>query len=482
MLIRIGQYLPLSPFIICSCLASVVQLVLGADLTIVIMAFFSLILSVLILNYRGFYNILSMFGFVLCLKYTVIPVFFKTLLLERIDEGLWAPFESFAMILFGYITLYLSIYLVDIIGVKEGYYQYTLNTKKLRMYGWTFFIIGYVCSILHVINKPEMYGYTVERGFGGFGLFIGLNYLGIIFYTFSYLIESNGKRAFGYVNIIMLILMFFEAMVGNTKAHFGTGLLGVVFSIIYYNKGFPFKYVLIGTLGSLLFVFILTPAIHYLRNPIFKTAKIDDKVMMVFEVLPKLFDPSTHIEVTDEVVTIANSLFNYFPNDILVDRIEMIQDMDLILSRIDTEPEMGFPLLAENLKKLLPSFLVEKNDFSEVDLISFYYATRLNGSAGFPTIGVFATNTAMFGYVGGTFFTFIIFAVYFFILRLLVNADLYKNLWGVFFMTELWLPFSERGGEALLVSIFRETFALAVVIFMVNYFVDFLFNKKISFA
>jgi hypothetical protein len=222
-----------------------------------------------------------------------------------------------------------------------------------------------------------------------------------------------------------------------------------------------------GLFAGFLFVAVVTPAIHYMRAPQFKTANISEKVDMISKVVPTLLDPETHADIAEKVNTIANPLFRYFNNDILIDRLEMIQDMDLVVSQAKRRGYLGWPLLLEDLKKILPSFLVEKSVYGDVDVISFYYGIRPYGLAGFPTMGLFATAFATFGWLGGCILTYLLVLIYFLVIKIIAGPFLYKNIWAIFLMALLWVAFSERSVEQLVVSIFRETPVLVIMMLLV---------------
>jgi hypothetical protein len=381
-----------------------------------------------------------------------------------LDIGLWAAKDSYFLIFFDYIAVLLAMLTVGKITITKPVLKPINSIKTYQKYSLVFFAIGYSTSILHIIFRPVMYEYTIEQGFGGFGLFTGFNYLGIIFASYANLLKSKGRRIFDKTNIIMLFLMFIEALISNTKHDFATSFLAIVLTYVYCRRGFPLKYLFFCVLGSILFISILTPAVQFLRNGDFKTAKIGEKVQMVVETVPALFDNSFRDNFDEVLDSTQNPLFHYFPDNLLVDRIEMIQDMDIIVYNADSKPSLGLPLMLEILKKMLPGFMVQKNDFSDGDIISFYYGTRPYGLGGFLTVGLFATNHAIFGWFGGIILTYLVVTFYYLTIKVLAPINLNNNIWGIFFMTYLWIPFSERSIEQLLGVIFRETFITVFLI------------------
>jgi hypothetical protein len=183
-----------------------------------------------------------------------------------------------------------------------------------------------------------------------------------------------------------------------------------------------------------------------------------------------LLNPSTHAEITDRIIKGENRQFRYFPDNILVDRLEMIQDVDLIVSKAKIGHYLGWPLLLSDVKAIFPAFLVNKSAYADVDEISFHYGTRPQGLVGFPTVGLFASAFAMFGWLGGSILTYLVILMNFLILKFIAGSSLYKNVWTIFLMALLWLSFSERSVQALIVSILREVPSVVIVILFVLWF------------
>jgi hypothetical protein len=170
--------------------------------------------------------------------------------------------------------------------------------------------------------------------------------------------------------------------------------------------------------------------------------------------------------------------YNYYPSihTFVVDRLEMIQDLDIPAGGISGGNTIEWLPVRWAIESALPSFIVRnKSSISDIDLIAYnagYYPILIPLN---HTIGVFGSAYAMFLWPGLIFISLAIIFLYLLMLRLIVSPKLSYNLFGIFLLSRYVFNFSEQSVQALLIAMLRTipidaVLILGILIVVVNLF------------
>jgi hypothetical protein len=447
-----------------------IQLWLGTDERILVLAFVSLLCCVTPLFLFGIDDIGAVFIFALLSKYSFFPLWIKTLMSERIDIGLTSPLRTFEMMLVGLVISCLALLLAKTIPVKRRLLDYRLNHQQMLLGGYLATIVGLFFLTLHVIFVPVILpSGEITRGFGGFGSLVGPLYFGISCLTVvSFRPNTNPlNKIFLLVVFIVLIVLSFQT---NAKAEFTLAIFTFIATIFYFHIKIKARYIAYSLLFLAFYLIVFAPVIHLTRTDTFKTANFSGKI----SIIRNMISDKPILEMADQSNEIFN--YNYYPtvHSFIVDRLEMIQDIDIVAGGISDGNTIKWLPVQWAIESALPRFIVRnKPSISDIDLIAYnagYYPILVPLN---HTIGVFGTAYAMFLWPGLIWISLLILFLYLFIQRLIVMPKLGYNLFGIFLLSKYVFVFSEQSVQALLTALLRSIpidaiLILAILILVVN--------------
>jgi hypothetical protein len=448
------------------------QLLLGTDEAIVVMAFVSLLCCAIPFLLFGIDDICAVFIFGLLSKYSFFPLWIKTFMGERIDIGLTSPLLTFEMALVGSLVACLALLLAKSIHVKSRLLDYCLSKKQMLLAGYLAAGMGLLFLTLHVIFAPVILpsGEIVE-GFGGFGSLVGPLYFGIICVTVISLKPNTNPihKIFLFMILAALVILSLQT---NAKADFTIAILTFVLTIFYFRIKIKTQYIIYSCLFGIFYFLVFAPVIHLTRTDAFKTADFSGKI----SIIENTFSGKSLMEIAGQSNEIFN--YNYYPSihTFVVDRVEMIQDMDIVAGGISRGNTIKWLPVRWAVEAALPSFVARnKSNISDIDLIVFnagYFPilTTLNHS-----IGVFGSAYAMFLWPGLIFISLPIIFLYLLMLKLIVRPKLGHNAFGIYLLGSYIFTFSEQSVQALLGTIIRSfpldvVLILGILILVVNIF------------
>jgi hypothetical protein len=454
-------------YVVSMIIFATIQLLLGTDEIIIVMAFISLLCCAIPLFLFGIDDIGAVFVFVLLSKYSFFPLWIKTLVGERIDIGLTSPLLTFEMALVGSVISCLALLLAKFIPVKRGLLDYHLNHQQMLLAGYLATGFGLLFLTLHVIFVPVILpSGEVTRGFGGFGSLIGPLYFGIGCLTVISLKPNTNPihKIFLLLVFIMLIVLSLQT---NAKAEFTVAVFAFVLTIFYFRIKIKARFIIYSCLFLVFYFFVFAPIIHLTRTDVFKTADFSGKIAII----ENMFSSNLMNEFAGQSREIFN--YNYYPSihTFVVDRLEMIQDMDIPAGGIWRGNTIGWFPVQRAIESALPSFLVgNKSNISDADLIAYnagYFPILITLN---HTIGIFGSAYAMFLWPGLVFISLAVLFLYLLLLRLMVLPKLWYNLFGIYFLSRYVFVFSEQSVQALLIALLRfipiDVILITVMVFL----------------
>ncbi|NOY71252.1 MAG: hypothetical protein GXP14_02575 [Gammaproteobacteria bacterium] len=446
-------------FIVSTIIISI-QAVLGAEPVILVMAFLSVIVPGVIFYLFGIFNIASIFAVMLLMKYGAMPFIIKTLMGDRIDVGLWATNESFLIITVGSGLILMALFLANIIPIKNHFLTRKFHSHDLKKYGYVFYFLGLIFGLLHVQFKPIILASgQLSSGFGGFGEFSGFLYLGIILST-AFLVSLSNEKTIDVRIVLMLCGALLLSLLSNTKNQFVLSLIAYAATLFFYIPGYLRRKRGWRHLGyifflSIVFVYIVAPLVHITR------AVGVSNVSTITERIKYVFDNSSNIMGAAEAVTLSrqDDRVHYFGviDSVLVDRLDMIQDMDLVISRTNQANLVGWQPILLSFQSITPRFLYpDKPSYNDIDLIAYNIDLISEQRVLRRTMGVYAVAYSMFMWSGWIPTVLIIYVLWFIVLRVIVRSDLRCNVWAIYFLVKYGFVFTECGVQVLMGIMMRS--------------------------
>jgi hypothetical protein len=454
------------------------QLSFGTDIIILLMATISLICCLYPLIYGGWTDLPAMFAFVLLTKYSLFPYWIKTVYGERIDVGLDAPFDTFLVIAIGSTIICVALFLARLVPIKKNLIRSTISAKQALFVGYIAGTLGLVFLFLHVLYRPvTLSNGRVISGFGGFGSFTGLIYLGIICIAAVNIQKGVSQIRSLFILFILtgtLILSTFD----NAKTNFSFAVLAYFLTVLYFNFRLKPRYVIYFIVISLFYVLIFAPVIHLTRTTTFKTADFYEKTDLVIQLLTG--------NSAQDLLSESGRGFRtkYYPqsNSFLVDRLEMVQDLDLVTSRMTSYRTIGWQPVRMAIESIIPRFfLPDKAITVDIDLIVFKIGLTNTLRVTRHTLGIFGSAFAMFMWPEWIMISFVILLTYFLMLRFVVHPNLRNNIFAVYLLTKYAFSFSEVSVQELLGNMLRaiplDIISFASILFIIR-FMNTLLKRK----
>jgi len=455
-------------WIFSSILFAAIQLSLGAEGLIVGLAFITLVLCGIPFFLYGVTDIGSVLVFVLLSKYGFFPLWIKTFFGERIDIGLKAPLNTFAIAATGSMLCCVALVLVHLIPVRRRLLGRQLAAKQMLLAGYLATGFGLTFLTLHVIFSPKILptGETIA-GFGGFGTFISPLYFGL-----ACLLVTGLRRGVNPVHrsflVAVLVWIMLASLQANAKAYFTYAVMTVGLTLFYFRIPIKARYLLYAG-GFILFYFLIfVPVIQSTRTTEYKSADVRGKLIL----LQTLWMRNPAAGFIDQTQRVGSSGY-YYANSAIIDRFEMIQDLDIVASGITHSNTIGWVPVQWAFERIVPGFLIPaRSPVSDIDLIAYRAGFISTLRTYNRTIGVFGSAYAMFLWPGLILVTPVVIGFYLFALKLLLPSRLSFNLFGIFFLARYAFLFSEQSVQALLSTVLRgmpvDLILLLVILFFVS--------------
>jgi len=451
---------------IAACLLFViVQLFLGTKIMLVMMAFVSLILAGSILFYFGLYDIVALFAFGLLSKYSVLPFLIKSVMGERIDVGLLAVDKTFTVILVGSFLTLAALFAAKTVHIKKKLLDFPLSDKQLQVFGYLTYGLGFGLTMLHVLFKPTSIAGEVVGGFGGFGGFIGLLYLGVICIT-AHLAKTDSKRIINKSLVLMLAGALLLSFLDDAKLYFTLSLLAYIATLFLFGRKVTLRYVAGGLLMAVFYAGAVVPTIQVLRMDSFKAASLGQRADMVVDFVKH------HVFESSDATSLQALLFHYdyYPNlhTPIIDRLEMVQDLDLVLDGVNSSNKIGWQPIPMALLQITPHFLApNKIPYADVDIIGYRIGYMPTLMVRRRTMGLFGVSYAMFMWPGWMFISFALMFIFFLLIRKLVHYSAMGNIFGIYVLVRYGINFTEVGVENLIVNMLRGIPMDVITIFII---------------
>ncbi len=447
------------------------QAALGTEPVILAMAFLSVIVPGAIFYLFGIFNITSIFAIILLMKYGAMPFLIKTIIGERIDVGLWALNESFLILTVGSVLVFSALLFANTIPIKKHLLTQEFHSYDLKKYGYIFYFVGLAFSFLHVQFRPViMESGQLSTGFGGFGSFSGLLYLGIILST-AFLASLSNKKTIDVKIILMLCGALALSLLSNTKNQFVLSLIAYAATLFFYIPGYfrskrGWRHIGYICFLLIVFVYIVAPLVHITRT--IGTSNIST----IPERIKYIFNNSSDILEIAEAATLSvqDDRVRYFGavESVLVDRLDMVQDMDLVVSRTNESTLIGWQPIILSLQSITPRFLYPgKPSYNDIDLIAYNIGLTSEQRVLRRTMGTYAVSYSMFMWPGWMAVVLFVYTLWFIVLRVIVRTDLRRNVWAIYFLVKYGFVFTECGVQVLIGTMMRSIPLDIIIIFIV---------------
>jgi len=281
--------------------------------------------------------------------------------------------------------------------------------------------------------------------------------------TTAHLAKTDSKKIINIPIVLMLAGSLTLSLADNIKLYFTLSILSYLITLFLFRGKLSFRHIVVGFLLMLLYVSIIAPTIHRLRSEAFAGANDQQRAEMAIQFIYK------HVTGTGASSPDGTVSYDYYPNlhSPLIDRLEMVQDLDVVLNGITRKNRVGWQPVYLALESATPRLLApNKRDEADIDFIAYQIGLTPQLQISRRTMGIFAVSYAMFMWPGWMIITFLLLSSNFLMIRKLVAPSVMGNLFGAYLLVRLGVGFSEVDVRGAIVTMVRSIPVDLVIIFI----------------
>jgi hypothetical protein len=439
------------------------HLINGSDLVCVVLLLMTLGIGVLFLNQGGLQDTISFIGLIFIAKYVGIASPVKIFLGQPLDSNLNHPREAFLMTLMCTVQLYAAYKLTSKFHFKRVLLHEIASRQYLKVLFWVAFPLG---SILFLIGACiPSYASTSGEGFQTFMLPILI--VAVVARTSFLVSDPVGSRELDGTLVFMLATGFLLAFLANLKFVAVIMFMAYVVTIIVRKRSMSLKLALLGGLGLTIAVLVIFPLINLMRqsdNSRFGGRSMKERTMQErldsMRVFFESADLWTYLQGYEDGSRQASLHYPYFGNTgtsgTLLERLGMVQHVDIIKSGIDSNGELGIWPAAWAFQHAVPRVVNgEKTQDAMCDIMFAHAGILPKGFKNDLTLGMVGGSYVMFGWFGVATIPFVLF-VCFFVQQRLWAGNSVANLWAIVLLLDSFNPFTEAEPSLFIEHLIRE--------------------------
>lgn len=455
-----------------------VQIGLGASLTVLLLAAFSIAAGLYGFWLFGAGNLAGWF----CLFYMAGNVLFafyaKTILGQTVESYLYTPTVSYLVQAICGAALLAALIASHWINVGRSLPPIT-DPPTLRFLAWVCFCIGLVINVFHSYGDR---GTTGAPEYGGVALFGSLTFLGIVFRTAYVILQSHGKKNFDSIVLFMLISAIAFGIFTNGRTNTAMPCFYFFATVLFFRGKLPWRYVAALCCGALLFI-LVAPAILVLRYMGLRDMTLGEEVKALEYTVPLMLNSDEYNFQTAKLKKNGGGYYSYFggsKGQIVLGRFSSIQQIDPAIAETDAGEPMGGELFFDDFLRLLPNFVYPDKPKLNNSFIILERQGLTNASHGqYPSLPLAGEIYSLFGMWGVLCIPFAIFLLYALALKK-IGWGLYGNAFSIYVLCSAVLTHGHDGAlEAFLGAIFRGLPLLTLLVWLLIKSYHFFAQKRV---
>lgn len=420
-------------------------------------------IGVVFLNEGGLTNVASLISLILIAKYVGISSLVKIYLGQPLDSNLNHPQESFWMTFLCTCQLYLAFKLTS----KYHFNLVLLHEIDDRHYYKTLFRVAYPLGTAMFLIGACIPSYASTAGEGFQTFMLPILIVAVVARTLYVVTDPLRFKEIDGPLVFMLCTSFLLAFVANLKFVAVILMVGYVMTIVVRKKTVSMKLMILGVLGVSFTALVIFPLINLMRSAnqsAFGGRSMKERTMSErIESMRVFFETQdlwTHLQTYEDGTRQDGTHYPYFGNTgslgTLLERVSMVQHVDIIKSGIDSNGELGIWPFGWGIMHAVPRVLNgEKNQDAMCDIMFAHAGILPKGFKNDLTLGMVGGSYAMFGWTGIATIPFVLFTCFFLQQRIIAGPTT-DNLWAIIWILDSFNPFTETEPSLFLEHLIRE--------------------------
>ncbi|MBN1464713.1 hypothetical protein JXA02_03050 [candidate division KSB1 bacterium] len=450
------------------------QLALGTDVKILMLAAATALCGFLILSSGGLTDAGSLVGFAFLFNTLFFAILLKTMLGQSLESNLYAPFTSFLIVFIVSFQVLFALKFAQALPVGKPLFRPTNELRFLKYLAIVCYALGFLLWALSQLYRidPRAQATSQEKGFGGFDTIYPIFFMGIVAATAFVLISTDNRKSINKWIVVMLATGSFMGLVESRKIILGLTFGYYFFTSLVYRRRLTVKQMVIAILLLLFVFFIFGPAVHMYRNELW-FLPFDQRMDYLINNAGKMTQSEYLIDYFFLVINRENALYHYqyFGQNLLfIDRFATIQHNDIVVESFLNRAEMGAHILGRGFDLILPGFMnPNKSIISLEDQITWELGLRKYGVIGFPTVPLIACSFAATKWIGLVFIPLLVFIMLFLFIKK-IGPSIQGNVFAIFFIVPILLNAHQWSYSQYIVRLFRIFPVQIILLFMIVFF------------
>jgi hypothetical protein len=427
-----------------------IHLINGSDLVCVTLMGLTLAIGVVILNTGGLRDTIGLISMIYIAKYVGVASPVKIFLGQTLESNLSHPRDAFLMTFLSTVELYAAYRLTS----RYHFRLVLLKEKPYRQYLKALFWVAYPLGALSFLIGACIPSYASTAGEGFQTFMLPILIAAVVARTAYVISDPSGSRELDGPLVFMIGSSFFLAFIANLKFVAVIMITAYAVTIVVRKGSASLKLILLGGGGLGLALVVIFPLINLMRAS--NSSSFGGRSMKERTIVEKLdsikvfFETqelSAYLESYEDGARQASSHYPYFGNTgsygTFLERVGMVQHVDIIKSGIDSNGELGIWPAGWAFQHAVPRVLNgEKTQDAMCDMMFAHAGILPKGFKNDLTLGMVAGSYVMYGWSGVVTIPFILFTCFFLQQRLWAGNST-TNLWAIVLLVDFFNAFTE---------------------------------------
>ena len=433
------------------------QLAAGSNILLVLLAIATLFLGFIPLIRRGQFDFGAVLTGLVVVRFVGGPLVAKAVLDQPLESNLEHPTAAFLAVFIGVISYAVAASVAKATKVGRPWLPAVVQPTQLKALSIGAALIGITGNAL-VLSTSLRSASALHIG----NFFAPFLLLALTCAIAQALVQSRGVRMWNVYVLVLVVAQLGFALARNARVE----LIGLVLAIILPSASFRGRFqtrqVLVFGASLLTLSLLVTPVFLSVRQ-------LGPGLNWSQRITATIQGAASVIAHGDNAAAIAsyrssraakertNYYLNYYgaPHNVL-ERLSLVNHVDLILSGADRHGQLGWSDLSFALQQALPRFLAPGKaiSYGQGDWVYCQVGVRCLLGA-FSTAPLIADGYAAFGWVGVATYALVFPLLLLILLKKVAGEDMRNNVWVVFFLILMNNGYVEGTSGRFLVSILR---------------------------
>jgi hypothetical protein len=412
--------------------AILMQAVLGASPLVILLVVLTISLGFIGFALLGAYNNGAWFSLIYIASNELVALYAKTVMAQAITSHLYVPTMSFFVLFITTLELLTALVFIKKINIGRPLTRSTTDTYTLAWISWCSYGFGVLAWFLNQYFQSQN-----GSGFGGFALLIDLLLMAVIARTAMLICKNKNRRSMDLTLLLMIATSVFLGLLSNSKAFSAFPVISYFATVVFFRRAIPVKQVVMLIVGATFFILILVPLIQAWRYFGQESMPTDQRIQLMLRgvhAVTERGEMDRYVRLSK--IQFRNGYYNYYGGNgrdqILIGRYSEVQQIDPIISKVNSLGTLGGHVIWTSLSRLLPSVIYS----NKPKYVNSYYIARdlgliLPSGGKYPTVPLAGQAYAGYGMLGVIIIPFVTFLCVFMTMKK-IGWNLHQNIFSIF--------------------------------------------------